>query len=195
MPYSDSRLDDLIRKLIGQWAYRYYLDIGPGAGKYGRLIRTQFPGACIEAIEPDRSYVSDFNLTEIYDEIAITSAIEIVDCHPDYHTECVLIGDSIEHMKKSVGVDLLHYLLYRSKKILVVVPNKYVQYSWNGHAAEAHRSAWGREDFRALRHRWYAKGYMRLAVIEGYLNDPDAVVNPAAEAQLRTHRPITEHAF
>jgi trans-aconitate methyltransferase len=190
MPYSNSSFDVLIANLLRRWSYRYYLDIGPGAGKYGKLIRWQFPEAYIEALEPNQTYVSHFNLAEIYDHVAVTSAIEIVDSNPDYHTECVIIGDCIEHMKKSEGVDLLHYLLYRSKRILVAVPDKYIQYSWQGQASEAHRSAWGRRDFKALKHRWHAKGYMRLAVIDGYLGDPKAVVNPATKELLQTHRPL-----
>jgi hypothetical protein len=191
MPYSDSSFDSLVGKLLRQWAYHYYLDVGPGAGKYARLIRQLFPTACIEALEPDRSYVSEFHLGEIYDDIAIASALQIVESHPGYHTECAIIGDSIEHMKKSEGTDLLHYLVYRSKTILVVFPDRYIQYSWRGHASEAHRSAWGRDDFRAFTHRWHAKGHMRLVVIDGYLGDQDAVISPGTEEVLRIHSPIT----
>jgi hypothetical protein len=191
MPYSDSSFDPLISKLLRRWAYHYYLDVGPGAGKYARLIRQQFPNARIEALEPDRSYVRRFNLGQMYDAIAIASARQIVDGHPSYHTECAIVGDSIEHMTKSEGTDLLHYLVYRSKTILVVFPNRYIQYSWEGHAGEAHRSAWARGDFRDFTHRWHTKGYMRLAVIDGYLSYRDAVIERATANSLRQHPSIT----
>lgn len=192
MPYSDSRFDVKIAKLIRRWSYHYYLDIGAGAGKYGLLIREQFPRAYVEAVEANAAYAREFELSKIYDHVAVVSAIEIVDRNPDYHTECVIIGDTIEHLRKSEGTDLLHYLLYRAKTIVVVVPDRYVQYSCHGHSREAHLSAWSRKDFRGFRHRWYEKGYMRLAVLAGYLGDEDAVVTKTVEELLRVHRPISD---
>lgn len=190
MPYSDDTFDGFIENLLRQWSHRYYLDIGPGAGKYGKLIRQAVPDSYIEALEPDRSYVSEFKLMEIYDHVSIASATEIIDSNPDYHTDCVIIGDTIEHMRKSAGIDLLHYLLYRTKKIIVTFPVKYVQYTWNGHAAEAHRSAWGQEDFKALEHQWHTDGYMRLAVVDGYLGGGASFIEPLTEELLRVHRPL-----
>ena len=57
----------------------------------------------------------------------------------------------LEHFRKSRGVDLLDYLYYRTKHILLVIPVDYVQGSWEGHGAEAHISVWRPEDFQNYR--------------------------------------------
>lgn len=194
MPYSDSAFDDMIRRHLEAWSYQYYLDIGPGAGKFGLFVRQLFPNAYLEAIEIDCLHVANFELRNIYDAIRIGPAVDIVDSHPDYHTECVIIGDCIEHMKKSEGIDLLHYLLYRCKKIIVVFPKMYVQYSWNGHPAEAHRSSWGRRDFKGMKHRWHKKGSMRLVVIDGYLAAPETTIPSEVRELLSNHISIMSPA-
>ena len=50
--------------------------------------------------------------------------------------DLVIIGDCIEHMRKSDGVDLLNFLMYRSGYICVIYPEAYIQDDWDGHAAE-----------------------------------------------------------
>ena len=52
-----------------------------------------------------------------------------IDDNPDYVTDVVIIGDCIEHLRKSIGLDLINYFVYRCKYIIIIFPSKYIQYS------------------------------------------------------------------
>jgi hypothetical protein len=41
--------------------------------------------------------------------------------------DAVILGDCIEHMRKSVGLDLLNFLVYRSSIIVVKFPVQMIQ--------------------------------------------------------------------
>jgi hypothetical protein len=79
-----------------------------------------------------------------------------------------MIGDCIEHMRKSCGVDLLNFLIYRAGYICVIYPDRFVQDDVDGHAAEAHISTWSQADFAAwdvIHHSWNG---MHMFLIKGY---------------------------
>jgi hypothetical protein len=82
----------------------------------------------------------------------------------------VIIGDCIEHMRKSAGVDLLNFLVYRTKLITVKFPLQMRQDSWEGHKSEAHLSVWSEHDFRGMDVLFTQRNYMCLALVRGYLN-------------------------
>lgn len=147
MPTSYPAFDKEITTWIADHPADRYLDIGPGDGKYGVWIRALVPGAETEAIEIDPAWIDFYKLNTIYGAVTCADATTFFDDKPDYTTDIVFIGDAIEHMKKSAGLDLLHYLIYRCKWILLTFPCRYIQYAWYGHANEAHRSAWSADDF------------------------------------------------
>lgn len=155
MPYSEPLFDAKILEILRQIRPQTVLDVGPGAGKYGRMIRgLAAEGQTVErlsAVEIDASYVETFDLGAVYDEIAIGDAGGLPDVGPDAAWDLVILGDVLEHFRKSRGVDLLDYLYYRTKHILLVIPVDYVQGSWEGHGAEAHISVWRPEDFQNYR--------------------------------------------
>jgi hypothetical protein len=85
----------------------------------------------------------------------------------------VIIGDCIEHMRKSAGLDLLNFLIYRTGYTVLLVPENYVQDDWEGHAAEAHISTWTIHDFAGwdVLHKQGQQGgwlTMHLFLIKGY---------------------------
>jgi 2-polyprenyl-3-methyl-5-hydroxy-6-metoxy-1,4-benzoquinol methylase len=141
MPYSSNIFDAYIGELIGLLQPATVCDIGPGAGKYGHLLRRvsdhdQFPTHST-AIEIDASYVETYRLHEVYDNVLITDALALI-AQPRLRYDLVMIGDCIEHKRKSDGLDLLNFLIYRSGYICVVYPDAYIQDDWEDHAAEAH---------------------------------------------------------
>jgi len=175
MPFSINDLDDHLASLIRELAPSTLLDIGPGAGKYGFLSRAVaaedgFPlhTTCVEI---DPVYVQHFNLTSLYDRVVVADAIELIKI-PSLRFDLVVIGDCIEHMRKSHGIDLINFLIYRAGYIVIVYPEASVQDDWQGHAAEAHISVWGPEDFRGLDMVHYrhdsAEQPMHLFLIKGY---------------------------
>ena len=155
MPYSADLFDAAVRDFLRNTLADSVIDIGPGAGKYGRMIRElREQGALIgrsEAIEIDQQYVDHFGLREIYDVLEVGDATTLPDRAPDARWDIVILGDVLEHFRKSRGVDLIDYLYYRAKYILLVIPIDYVQGAWFGHASEAHISTWIPEDFARYR--------------------------------------------
>ena len=154
MPYSESTFDNKIKKFLSSHLEKNYLDIGAGAGKHGKIIRTINPSAHIIGIEVNKKYISQFGLKKIYDEINIGKIEDFVAektvKEPRLMVDIAIIGDCLEHLKKSDGLDLLHYLVYRTKHIVVVFPSKWVQYDWQGGIHEAHRSVWWEKDFEGF---------------------------------------------
>ncbi len=174
MPYSDQTFDPKVKDFLAQNHAKKYLDIGPGAGKYGKMIRDVNSNAYIVAIEAEKSYISKFNLRDLYDEVHHTKIEDFINSQPSFTVDITIVGDCLEHLKKSDGVDLIHYLVYRTKFVVLVFPSKYIQYDWNGHINESHNSVWGKEDFRLFNFDYQKQGFMNLVIIKGYVGDPEA---------------------
>jgi hypothetical protein len=171
MPYSRAALDDVSEALIRSMPLGRCLDIGPGAGKYGKLVRSIHQSADISAIEIDADYIEQFGLREVYDAVLCGPASLLFDGDLDAVYDLVIIGDCLEHMKKSEGVDLLNFLAYRSKYIFVVYPVRWIQGSWNGHRSEAHISVWSEADFNWLDHVSIRRAELVAVAMNGFLRD------------------------
>jgi len=184
MPFSDSVFNLEVASLIKNNNFHNYLDIGAGKGKYGRMVRGIKKDVKITAIEPDESYIKRFKLKSLYDKVINKTAEEFIEGNPDYLTEMVIIGDCLEHLKKSDGLDLIHFFVYRSKMIVVIFPSKYIQLSWQGHKLEAHRSVWSKEDFEQFDNQYLKKGHTNMVIIRGYLADPEALAEISVKKQL-----------
>ena len=171
MPFSSSIFDDDMGKIVALLQPATVCDIGPGAGKYARIVRNvanehQFTSH-LTAVEIDDSYVSRFDLRSLYDTVIIGDATNLMK-NPQCRFDLVIFGDCIEHLKKSDGIDLLNFLIYRSGYICIVYPDSYVQDDWEGHAAEAHISVWGPQDFSGWEVLHRTRSKMHLFVIKGY---------------------------
>lgn len=171
MPYSSLIFDDEIEQIIKFLQPKRILDIGAGAGKYGETIKRISEGINTTALEIEKEYIKKFKLKEKYSRVLNISADELI--HPEYYNDnfdLVIMGDVIEHMKKSVGVDLINFLVYRSKWIILKFPLKYIQNSVDGYESEAHISAWSSEDFRGFdKTKTYSKNGICLVLLKGYL--------------------------
>lgn len=176
MPYSDPRFDKTVENFLKLHKFNNYLDIGAGAGKYGSMIRKIKSEANIIGIEADKSYINQFKLKDIYNKIHHEYIERFIEKNPDFQTDLVIIGDCIEHLNKSAGIDLINYLIYRTKYILIIYPTQCIQYSWQGHKTEAHRSVWSNKDFIGFKCQSYKKGFMNLVIIRGFIGDPKTIV-------------------
>lgn len=174
MPYSSPVLDKKMLKMLRDIRPATVYDIGAGAGKYGKLIK-QSPSLKkivkkIIGIEIDREYIKRFDLNSVYDEVWRMPATELMS-HEFYDTnfDTIIIGDCIEHMRKTEGIDLLNFLVYRSRWILVQYPVKYLQNTVNGKYHEAHISVWSDTDFAGFDVQTkYACEWKRAVLIQGY---------------------------
>ena len=182
MPYSSEVFDNSIKELFARWKYKTYLDIGVGAGKYGAIIKSLSGGNHVTGIEIEKEYVERFGLENLYDEIANKDVLSIVSGAQEIMYDVVIMGDVLEHLLKSDGLDLVHFYVYRCKRMIVVYPSKYVQYDVGGKKSESHRSVWGEWDFDHFEHEHKSDGYMNMTVVRGYLDDEDAIINLGGQA-------------
>jgi len=170
MPFSRNIFDaEFLTFLQGLHpAPRSFLDIGPGAGKYAAIIRKQYsPKARIDAVEVNKSYIKLYKLKTLYSRVIWLDAATLPDQPGQWNYDMVILGDVIEHLRKSDGVDLVEYFLYRAKWIWVVVPPAYLQID-HEQASENHRSVWGIEDFPAqFIHDHQTKAGKHLVILKG----------------------------
>lgn len=172
MPFSQDTFDILIRHVITRVNASSFLDLGAGAGKYGSFVRELSPSTTRTAVEIEANYVARYNLAAIYNNILCMPAAQLIDKQIECNFDLVIWGDCIEHMKKSEGIDLLNFLIYRSKYIVVIFPHRYIQGPWEGFKNEAHISAWHQGDFAQFDPIFLAKANMRAVLMNGYLRSP-----------------------
>lgn len=153
------------------------LDIGAGSGKYGKLVRSIKSDVHITGVEIDQGVIAKHNLHSIYDEMAPELAMDFLLKNPLKNFDLVIIGDCIEHMKKSEGIDLLNLLNYRSSFIYVVTPDGMVMNKdpyYFGHI-----SNWTERDLM-----WHDNfAYDRVSVLQVFL----------MRGLLRTNHPSMAH--
>ena len=173
MPYSSSKFDEIIFEVLKSIKPQSFLDIGSGAGKYGKMIKKINSKIHSIAVEISKTYIKKFKLKSIYDEVWNISALNLI--KPKYYNtefDTIMIGDVIEHLKKSDGINLLNFLIYRCKWIILEFPYKYLQNSVNNKFFEAHISVWSKSDFESFeRTTVYNLKKQRLVVLKGYLNN------------------------
>jgi hypothetical protein len=169
MPYSSPIFDSELELYFREFRHSSVLDIGAGEGKYGEMLRRVQPKAKLIAVELDADYVEEYKLRDLYDEVWCRDAADLMkDLERTY--DAVIVGDCIEHMRKSVGLDLLNFLVYRSKIIVVKFPMQMVQDPYQGHKSEAHISVWSENDFRGMDYLFAEREFICLAMVRGYLN-------------------------
>ncbi len=179
MPYSSPIFDEKVEEVLKFLRPRNLLDIGAGAGKYGEIVKKFDKGIKTVALEIEKDYIKKFELKKIYDEVWNIPANELM--KPNYYEkefDVILMGDVIEHMKKSEGIDLINFLIYRSKWIIIKFPHKYLQNSVEGYNSEAHISVWSDKDFENFeRTKLYKDSDIHMIILKGYLKDTNSLTD------------------
>ncbi len=177
MPYSSFVFDKSIEEVIQRLKPKNILDIGAGAGKYGELAKKIDPSVETIAVEIEKDYIKKFDLTSIYDKVWNISATDLINSkYYDLSFDVIMIGDIIEHLKKSDGIDLINFLIYRCRWIIVEFPYRYLQNSVDGYQSEAHISVWAKDDFSSFEGtKLYEKDTQRLIVLRGYFENKVSV--------------------
>lgn len=166
--------DAVAEHLIAGIAPTHALDIGAGEGKYGRMLRTVVPACDTSALEIEPVHVERHALAGLYGSVQVTDAARWWRENPDETFDLVVIGDCLQQMPKSEGLDLLNAMTYRAAWLLVVVPEFVIQGAVEGLASAVHRSVWSERDFQW--HDLWAWDHARavsLFLLRGYL--PSAV--------------------
>jgi hypothetical protein len=168
MPFSENTFDDLAYGLVERIQVDRFLDIGAGNGKYGKLIKLLHPHSRRTAVEVERDYIERFALHTVYGEVLHMDAGHLIETRLEDTYDLAILGDCLEHMRKSTGVDLLSFLVYRVRYALVIYPERYLQGPWFGYRSEAHISNWSAHDFTGFDHLLLRRGTTVAVCINGY---------------------------
>jgi predicted TPR repeat methyltransferase len=130
MPYSYGDYKNEVIHHITEHTSEYskILDVGPGAGTYGSMLRN----LDIEALEIHPPYIEMFKLEEIYKKVHIGD-IRNFDIEPfDY----IIMGDVLEHLTIEESKSFLAKVA--NKKVMVAVPYLFEQGEEMGNIYETH---------------------------------------------------------
>ena len=112
--------DSLTQHVVKTINPKRILDIGAGGGKYGALLKNVVPECELTALECDEGAFPQ--LREVgYHQILPITADKLYERSGDLY-DVVILGDVIEHMLHSQGRDLLEFLNYRSRYLIVSTP-------------------------------------------------------------------------
>ncbi|MFM2403793.1 MAG: hypothetical protein RL223_1673 [Pseudomonadota bacterium] len=173
MPGSFPVFDGVVAHLMQRLQPRRLLDVGAGAGKYGRMLRGCAPGAWSQALEIDAGLIARHGLAEVYSRVEVVDATHWWQQDMASTFDLVVLGDCLQQMPKSAGLDLLNALVYRSAWIVVVLPEFVVPQGEGPAPTTMHRSVWSERDLHW--HDLWAWDHVRattLAVLRGYLPSP-----------------------
>lgn len=123
------------------------LDVGPGFGKYGVLLREYLdptPGQ-IDAVEAWTPYIDAHGLRGIYGDVFPVDATRMGKEHLDEY-DLVMMGDVIEHMEKG---DALAFLSNCRGWVVIATPLVHFDTGPGLPPTEAHVSHWERHDLEA----------------------------------------------
>jgi SAM-dependent methyltransferase len=95
------------------------LDIGPGEGIYGKIVRKYSPATeRLVGVEIWAPYIEQFKLREFYDEVWVCDAR----IYPDFKYDLVILGDVLEHMTKEEAIALWKKVSKQAKYAIISVP-------------------------------------------------------------------------
>lgn len=140
MPFSSHVFNDLITSHVKKINPQLILDVGAGAGKYGKLIKSILPSVNVEGIEPTPQYLVDYKLSDIYNKIHSTTIQDFAKNNPRNRYNIVIFGDVLEHFFRSEAIDYIDYFLYRSDWAVVLWPTFMPQDDAMDNSYEIHKS-------------------------------------------------------
>lgn len=146
MPFSSSTFDKLLCGHIIKINPKTVLDVGAGAGKYGRVVKTICPLTQISAVEPTKAYIENYKLLDIYDKVYEETIHKYCESHARERYDLVIFGDVLEHFFRSQAIDLIDYFLYRSEWVVAIWPSQMPQDDWEGNSYEIHKSNFSLQD-------------------------------------------------
>lgn len=129
------------------------LEIGPGFGKFGVLLRERFDirhnrysrskwKTTIDCIEIWSPYITKLH-NHVYSNIFIGNALNVLDKLNNY--DIVTFIDGLEHLDKEEGIELLNKMYRKTNNLLILSFPRTLRpkanHEWTN-PYEAHRSLW-----------------------------------------------------
>ena len=139
VPWSYDTFDGFVAALV-RWALpdrgTPILDVGPGAGKYAKLLSDY---SCVDAVEAFEPYVERFDLRRLYRHICVANVANLVRELRPRQYELAILGDVLEHLSVAEAREVIGRLLELQTRLLVIVPFRLEQAAACGNVHEIHR--------------------------------------------------------
>jgi len=145
MPASSPLGKDVIKAWFErQEDIKSILDVGAGEGTYRKLLGGKYHWI---ALEVWKEYVDRFKLEDMYNEVIIGDIRDTV--VPT--TDCVILGDVIEHVDKEDGKTILEVASSVCKHVVVSIPlGKYEQGAIEDNPYEEHKATWTMKEMKKI---------------------------------------------
>jgi len=137
-----------------------FLDIGVGHGKWGFLVREYTDvwysrikikdnQTIIHGIEAYRDYIGPLQKL-IYDKIFTGEANNIIDYLPLKIYDLIIMADTIEHMSKEIGTELLDKIYKKCNHAFITTPKNVIisGKSMNYNPYETHVCEWSIDELK-----------------------------------------------
>ena len=145
MPHSFDFFNDDVKKFVDEvLKSSRIVDIGPGAGKYGKMFKRE--GRTVDAVEVFPFYIDQYKLRDVYNTIFVQNVTEFKPAPGAY--DLVIMGDVLEHLTVEEARGFLLHLEQSRIPVLVLVPYHYPQLASHGNEHEEHKRAKPREQGR-----------------------------------------------
>jgi 2-polyprenyl-3-methyl-5-hydroxy-6-metoxy-1,4-benzoquinol methylase len=149
MPSSNILCAPEVLALCNDVPHARILDVGPGHGKYGVLLREYLAGVrVVDAVEAWEPYVTP-RLQAIYDQVLLQDVMTLPPLALAAY-DIVLMVDVLEHL----GKEDAHALFRRTQaRVVICTPRDYFQNHAEVNAGiwtENHRSHWTSEELASL---------------------------------------------
>ena len=142
---------DWIENFATPQGYEKFLDVGCGAGHYGKILRAAaVPFAVVDAIEVFPEYIERHGLKEIYDDIMIRDIRQVYDEVKPY--DVIIMGDVLEHLTKEEAIAVVEGLKIKCCFIWVALPMK-IDRSWS-YGYEQLEEEWAENEYGRHLHDW-----------------------------------------
>ena len=147
-------IPNIIQVLAVELKPNSVIDIGPGRGKYGLMMREYFPPEnegkggwphikkidCLEIFEP---YITDVHRA-VYDNVFIGNALDFEFGGYDLY----MMIDVVEHWPKEDALALIERCTQKGKVLVSIPKNVGEQGAHYGNEWERHVSSWTPDDFK-----------------------------------------------
>ena len=116
--------------------FKRFLDVGCGAGTYGKIIQEVFvleslKGEIkIHAIEAFEPYIERHGLKRIYDDIAVTDIMDVGSSDVEDY-DLIICGDVLEHLSLDDAADVVACLSTKCRFLWGALPLKVEGRSWS----------------------------------------------------------------
>lgn len=118
MPNSDPANIEWVKWVLPLLKPTTVIDVGPGDGKYGKLVKAYDKNIHVTGVEVWAPYAVEYELSKIYDVVHICDAR----IYPSFEADLVILGDVLEHMTRHDATNLWTRISEEADAALISIP-------------------------------------------------------------------------